>query len=432
VASFAHISSFTELLIQAKATRYNDELVIFPRLPGGSTDIMLEASNLPLPSDAAREASDRLADKLRRSIIEQAGPIGFDEYMRIALYEPGLGYYLGNAINFGVDGDFVTAPELSSLFGASVARQCFEILQHTGGDILEFGAGNGFLCAHVLTTLDELGVVPERYMILELNPLMRERQLQTLQALAPHLLSRVEWLHDRPRCKMNGVILANEIIDALPVKIFRTVDGEIHERRVAQLDDRFTWFETPAPEWLASTVRARVDASIIAGGSDYVSEINTSIEPWVNDLSRIMDHTVALIFDYGFSRADYYSRDRTQGTLMCHFRHRKHNNPFWFPGLQDITASVDFTALAEAADSSGIRVAGFSEQGNFLLASGLLDDAQRRTEKGNDRTLARIAFETKILTLPSEMGSRFKVLALTKGYNAPLSGFQFRDDRHRL
>ncbi|MFT4585356.1 MAG: SAM-dependent MidA family methyltransferase [Gammaproteobacteria bacterium] len=393
---------------------------------------MLEASNLPLPSAAAREVSDRLADQIRRSIIEQAGPISFDEYMRIALYEPGLGYYLANAINFGVDGDFITAPELSSLFGASVARQCFDILQHTGGDILEFGAGNGFLAAHVLTTLDELGAVPGRYMILELNPLMRERQRQTLQEVAPHVLSQVEWLNDLPSCKMNGVILANEIIDALPVKIFRTANGEIHERRVAEKGDHFIWSETPAPERLAGAVRARVDSNIIAADRDYVSEINSSVEPWVSDLSRVMGNAVALIFDYGYSRADYYSRDRTQGTLMCHFRHRQHNDPFWFPGLQDITASVDFTALAEAADSSGIRVAGFSEQGNFLLASGLLDEAQRRAEKGDDRTLARVAYETKVLTLPNEMGSRFKVLALTKGYNAALRGFQLRDDRHRL
>ncbi|MFT4561999.1 MAG: SAM-dependent MidA family methyltransferase [Gammaproteobacteria bacterium] len=393
---------------------------------------MLEASNLPLPGAAARDVSDRLSERIRRSILEEAGPIGFDEYMRMALYEPGLGYYLGSAIKFGVDGDFITAPELSPLFGASVARQCFSILEHTGGDILEFGAGSGFLAAHVLITLDELGVVPGRYMILELNPRMRERQSQVLQELAPHMFGRVEWLNDLPASKINGVILANEIVDALPVKIFRAARNEIYERRVAQTDGRFAWSETLAPEGLASAIGARVDPSIIAADNHYVSEINISIEPWVNDLARVMDNAVALIFDYGFTGADYYSRDRTQGTLMCHFRHRQHDDPFWFPGLQDITASVDFTALAEAADSSGIRVAGFAEQGNFLLANGLLDDAQRRAENGDDRTLARIAYETKVLTLPSEMGSRFKVLALTKGYNLALSGFQLRDDRHRL
>jgi SAM-dependent MidA family methyltransferase len=394
--------------------------------------VMLHALELPEPSPIALVVSDELSGQIRRTIAEAGGHIGFDDYMRMALYEPGLGYYLAGAVKFGNDGDFITAPELSPLFGRCLARQCREILDMTGGRVVEFGAGTGLLAASVLTALAGSGSLPDRYTIIELSPELRDRQRGAIEQHAAPYLDRVEWVECPPRAPMNGVVIANEILDAIPVKVFKTTAGRIYERRVQSIGDRFGWLDVPADRILEEKVRGLVAREIIECDTEYVSEFNAGIEPWIADLGRLMENAVALVIDYGFPRSEYYHPHRTSGTLMCHFRHRQHDDPFWFPGIQDITASVDFTCVAEAADAGKLGVLGFAEQSSFLLACGLLDDAGERVAGADEILRQRVAHEIKVLTLPTEMGARFKVLALGRGYNSPLRGFQLRDERHRL
>ena len=337
---------------------------------------MLEPTQLPQPDDEAQRTSDMLSKRIRQTIESSNGHIGFDDFMQLALYEPGLGYYAGAAEKFGRDGDFITAPELSPMFGASVARQCQEVLLRTKGEIFEFGAGAGHLAANVLLELANLGSLPTKYTILELNAQMRERQCQTIKAVAPEQLNCTQWVSELPKRSLSGVILANEIVDALPAKVFKTRGGSILERRVCVNDHQFAWQDVPAGPALKAQITDRVSSEIINSNDAYASEINLTIEPWINDLSHILENGLGLIFDYGHVRSEYYRPDRTNGTLHCHYRHRAHGDPFWSPGLQDITASVDFTAIAEAADAAGLHVAGFVDQANFLLGSDLLVDAE--------------------------------------------------------
>lgn len=392
---------------------------------------MLHATELPEPSANAVAVSAALGDRIRQA-IGITGHIGFDDYMHMALYEPGLGYYQAGAVKFGRAGDFVTAPEISPMFGSCIARQCRDILENVGGSILEFGAGSGRLAVQILTALAASDALPERYQIFELSPELRDRQRRALSQYGAPLLERVEWISQLPRQPLDGVVIANEILDALPVKIIKTVAGQIYERRVQLLDDRFAWLDMPADPALVEHVRSILSNDIIHREAEYVSEINIGLDPWIADLARLMGNSVALIIDYGYPRSEYYHPQRSNGTLQCYFRHRKHDDPFWFPGLQDITASVDFTHVAEAADSCDLRVLGFAEQASFLLATGLLDDAEARSVAANEVDRQRIAQETKVLTLPTEMGARFKVFATGRGYNFPLRGFQLRDECHRL
>lgn len=393
---------------------------------------MLHVSELPEPSTAAAAVSIELSQRIRRAIAAAGGHIGFDEYMRMALYEPGLGYYMAGAVKFGRGGDFVTAPEISPLFGRCVARQCQQVLHETGGGVVEFGAGSGLLAANVLAALYEAGTPPQRYSILELSPELRERQLRTLERHAAAYLDRVEWISCPPEQPVRGVVIANEILDAFPVKMFRVAGGNLFERRVRLEKQGFAWLDVPAAAALDARIRECIASDIISDDADYVSEINIGIAPWISDLARLMRHAVALLVDYGYPRVEYYHPQRSAGTLMCHFRHRTHDDPFWFPGIQDITASVDFTGVAQAADECGLQVLGFAEQASFLLGCGLLEDAEYPAADADEEARQRLAHETKVLTLPTEMGARFKVLALGSGYNGALRGFQFRDDRHRL
>ena len=392
---------------------------------------MLHATELPEPSASAVEVSNALCGRIGQAIGAH-GHIGFDDYMRMALYEPGLGYYQAGAVKFGRAGDFVTAPELSPMFGRCIARQCAEILAHTQGRILEFGAGSGRLAAQVLTGLAAADAVPERYEIFELSPELRDRQRSTIRRDAAPLLGRVEWITEITQQPQDGVIIANEILDALPVKSFKIIAGQVYERRVQLLENRFSWLDVPADLMLGRQVKKLLSSDIINSADEYISEVNIGVNPWIADMARLMGNAVALLVDYGYPRSEYYHPQRINGTLQCYFRHRKHDDPFWFPGLQDITASVDFTHVAEAADGSGLSVLGFAEQASFLLATGLLEEAEALSLGANEVERHRIAQETKVLTLPTEMGARFKVFAAGKGYNLPLRGFQIRDDRHRL
>ena len=393
---------------------------------------MEHAARLPDPSADEIAASAILTAAIRAEIAAHDGYLRFDRYMDRALYAPGLGYYVGGTTKFGSGGDFVTAPEISPLYGACIARQCRQVFERIGGgEILEFGGGTGRLCLDVLSTLAEMACLPPRYSIVELSPALRERQRDLIARERPDLLSLVSWLSAPPAVPITGVVLANEILDALPVRVFRVADGVVHERGIGLDGAALAWRERLAAPDFAAQVRCCLDAAGTALEGPYLSEINDRLAIWITDLSCLLAAGLALLTDYGYPRREYYHPARSAGTLMCHYRHRLHDDPLWYPGLQDITAHVDFTAVAEAADAAGLTVAGFAEQAQFLAACGITDLAAARSDRDGDGARA-LANELKRLLLPQHMGTRFKLIALSRGCAGAWLGFGLRDDRHRL
>ena len=394
---------------------------------------MLSAVELPQPSPDAAAISTALSDSICDAINRAGGAIGFDEFMRRALYEPDLGYYVAGTTNFGAAGDFLTAPEISSLFAQCVATQCADILSALGGgEILEFGGGSGRLAAGLLNYLADLDALPEVYSILELSPALRLRQDETIAREAASHRQRVRWLDALPRQPLQGVILANEIVDALPVKVFRLAAGKCVERCVEFNGKRFAWHEKPASDASREIIRERLPATLCRDDTAYDFEINIGLEPWIADLSRALARGAALLIDYGYPRAEYYHPQRRHGSLVCHVQHRKHDDPFWYPGLQDITAAVDFTAVAMAATEYDLQVRGFVDQANFLISTGLLEHLEMRRRDATQQQWLQLTRETNVLTSPQEMGTRFKLMALAKRYDGELRGLRHRDDRHRL
>ncbi|MGH8272180.1 MAG: class I SAM-dependent methyltransferase [Gammaproteobacteria bacterium] len=372
------------------------------------------AANLPAPDADAREHSARVAVHIRAAIESAGGAIPFSEYMRLTLYAPGLGYYRAGAEKFGAAGDFVTAPEVSPLFGAVIGRQVAETLAATGGDtVLELGAGSGRLALEVLRTLAAQDSLPENYLILEVSGELAARQRELL-ASEPDLTARVRWLDRLPQTPIRGVILANEVADALPVECFSYRDGHIVRRGVRAEDNEFAWRELPAPGWLeqrGATLAARYDWPEV-----YNSEVCPQLDGWIAALAAVLDRGALLLFDYGLPEREYYHPQRDMGTLICHYRHRAHENPFQWPGLTDISAWVDFSALAQAGATAGLEPAGFSTQANFLLGGGIGDALEQARD---ERERLRISGEIKRLVLPSEMGEAFKAIALTRGCEPP-------------
>jgi SAM-dependent MidA family methyltransferase len=386
-------------------------------------------TTLPLLSADERAHSERVAEHIRAFMRERGGVIGFDAWMRLALYAPGLGYYSAGATKLGSGGDFVTAPEISSLFSRCLARQCADVLRVTGGDVLELGAGSGRMAADVLMELAELDCLPERYFILEVSADLAERQRRRITELPRELSTRVQWLDGWADRNMRGVVLANEVLDAMPVERFvlRARAGGIDVRAlgVGLAGDGFEWRETsPSPE-LMHAVADIVEALPEPLPDGYVSEVCLAFQPWMAGLAAQLEQGVALLIDYGLPRAHLYHPDRSAGTLRCHFRHRAHDDPFINVGLQDITAWVDFTRVAEAADSAGLEVLGFASQAAFLIGAGMESLLTTGMQRAGDDAVARskLAGEARRLLLPGEMGEVFKVIALGRGYESPLSGF---------
>lgn len=381
---------------------------------------------LPPPDRDARAHSEVLIEQLVSAIETTGGRIAFDDYMRRTLYTPGLGYYSGGSRKFGVEGDFVTAPELSPLFSHCLARQCAQVLHGLHQpEILEFGAGTGTMATEILLELERLRQLPERYLILELSAELRLRQQQTLQQAAPHLFARVEWLDSLPHT-FNGVILANEVLDAMPVHRICYRQGQWQEQFVGWSGERFTW-------QLADTSPTIPDSVLTAlpeVPEGYCTELAVEARQWVAQLGKCLQQGLILLIDYGFPRHEFYHPQRSDGTLMCHYRHRAHGDPFVYPGLQDITAHVDFTAVAEAALEADLSVYGYTSQAMFLLGCGLTDMIEGIEE---DAERIRLAQQVKTLTLPSEMGELFKVMALGSGLaESALMGFDIHDMRGKL
>jgi len=386
-------------------------------------------TTLPVMSAIERLHSEHVATHIRSFIGAQGGVIGFDAYMRLALYAPGLGYYSAGAAKLGGAGDFVTAPEISSLFSRCLARQVADILAVTGGDILELGAGQGTMAADLLLELAELNSLPDRYFILEVSADLAERQRVRLAALPPAIAARVQWLERWPERAMRGVVLANEVLDAMPVSRFvlRGAPGAQRVRAlgVAGTERGFEWRETGASPELEHAVTGILEHLPAPLGDGYVSEVCLAFQPWIAGLAGQLEQGVALLIDYGLPRAHLYHPERTAGTLRCHFRHRAHDNPFVNVGLQDITAWVDFTRIAEAADSVGLEVLGFATQAAFLIGAGMesLLTTEMQLAVGDPQRQARLSGEARRLMLPGEMGEIFKVIALGRGFDASLTGF---------
>ena len=389
-------------------------------------------SRLPEPDRDAQAHSLQLVALIRHEIEQADGRLPFDRYMERVLYAPGLGYYAAGARKFGDTGDFVTAPELSPLFARCLARQCCEVLDDLkpGGDILEVGAGSGILAADLLQELERLEALPRRYLILDLSPELQQRQRQTLERRVPHLLSRVCWLSAFPEKGFRGVVLANELLDAMPVHRFRVKDGVIQEQFVQRRDERFELiWGAPVTPGFAPAVTTLM--SRLALQDEFESEINLRAAPWLASLADSLQQGVVLLIDYGHSRTEYYHPARNCGTLMCHYRHRAHPDPLVYPGLQDITAHVEFSTIAEAAQQAGFRVAGYTTQAYFLMATGL-DELVAASDPEDVATHMALVQGVKQLTLPTGMGERFKVLGLARDWTAPLRGFALRDLRERL
>jgi SAM-dependent MidA family methyltransferase len=383
---------------------------------------------LPLPPLTTDEAahSRRLVHRIWEEIDARGGWLSFERFMEMALYEPGLGYYSAGATKLGAGGDFVTAPEVSSLFSRCLANQCSEILQHVGaGAILEFGAGSGVMAADLLNELAAQGALPERYLILEVSADLRDRQRALLLERASAHAARVEWIDRLPE-EFRGVVLANEVLDALPVQRFRIRGDHINSLGVTWQLGRLDWSETRADAELEAAVR-RIEANSGERLPDgYTSEINLRLTPWIAGVATALREGVALFIDYGLPQRQYYRTERSEGTLLCHFRHRFHDDPLINVGVQDIGAWVDFTAVAEAASAAGLTVAGFSTQAHFLIGNGL---EQLLAPAALDELASRVqlARQAMLLTLPGEMGERFKVIGLSRGVEQPLRGFGVRD-----
>ncbi len=387
-------------------------------------------SSLPLPDATAQTHSEKLIAFIADEIVAAGGQISFARYMELALFAPGMGYYSAGARKFGEQGDFVTAPEISPLFSRALAQQLAEVLDpfDETGEVLEVGGGSGVMAADILAELEALDALPAQYLILELSADLQERQRETLATRVPHLLERVHWLHELPAPGFRGVVVANELLDALPVHCFVTHKKGLQERCVSFAEGRFQWAGNETDELLLPEHLTEIITKLPSG---YTSEINLAATGWVQSIANLLDAGVVLLIDYGYAAAEYYHPQRDGGTLMCHYRHRAHEDPFVYPGLQDITAHVDFTAIAEAAVSAGLEVRGYNTQGFFLLGNGISELAHS-FEALNEQQQVLQAQQMRTLTLPAEMGERFKVIALARDYHQPLRGFALQDLRHQL
>ncbi|MGM0412197.1 MAG: class I SAM-dependent methyltransferase [Pseudomonadota bacterium] len=389
------------------------------------------SADLPAPDADAAAISAELVERIRAAIAEAGGVLPFHRYMQMALYEPGLGYYAGGSHKLGAGGDFVTAPEISPWFGYCLAREAAPVLETLeGGEVLEPGAGSGRMAADVLTELERLGALPATYRILEVSAELRDRQQRTLAERVPHLADRVAWVDDIP-AGFRGVVLANEVLDAMPVHRFRITGNGPVELGVADSDQGLVTAEMgPAGERLAAAIAA-AEAAVGELPVDYESEVGLAAADWVATLGERLESGRAILVDYGFPRHEFYHPQRATGTLMGHYRHHAHADPYLYPGLSDLTAHVDFTAAAEAAHGAGLQVAGFATQAHYLMSLGLAEAAEQ-VNPVDQRAQLEAARAMRTLTMPEEMGELFKVLILDRGELPVPAGLALRDMRGRL
>ncbi|HVP08950.1 MAG TPA: SAM-dependent methyltransferase [Burkholderiales bacterium] len=369
----------------------------------------MHSAALPSPDAQALAASRALLERIGAELGRAGNWISFARYMELALHEPGLGYYAGGARKFGAGGDFVTAPELTPLFGRALARQVAELLR-PGEAVLEFGAGSGALAASILEEL----AVP--YFVLETSAELKERQQQKLG-------KRVQWLERLPE-RFRGVMIANEVVDAMPVHAVTWTCAGLIERGVCANEGELAWSERPADQNIVESSRA-IHVEIPPSGR-YESELALFARAWMRSLGARLERGALLVIDYGFPEREYFHPQRSMGTLACHYRHRVHGDPFFLPGLQDITAHVDFSALAQAAAAAGLGVLGYTSQAQFLVNCGITELLERENPEDARRYLPAAAAVQKLL-MPTEMGELFKVLAVGQGVSGVPTGFREGD-----
>lgn len=381
---------------------------------------------LPKPDAVALNHSASLHALIADHVAAAGGWISFARYMELALYAPGLGYYSAGASKFGVEGDFVTAPEMTPLFGQALARQVMEVLRQTGGSVLELGAGRGRLAAVMLEEMQRMGTLPEQYLILEVSADLKAVQQAYLQSILPtYLYEKLIWLDALPE-NFIGVMLANEVLDAVPVHLVRQQSGAWQEMGVA-LDARGVLEMQSRPLVDVSLLQTAQSLQVSDG---YQTEISPQVRALVISLSASLQKGMLLFIDYGFSRAEYYHPQRSQGTLMCHYRHHAHGDVFLYPGLQDLTAHVDFSAVAEAGIAQGLQLLGYCGQAQFLINCGITE-LMLRVPAHDIQRYAPLASQAQKLLSPAEMGELFKVIALGRDIQ-PLAGFVRGDRSHTL
>ena len=381
----------------------------------------LAATDLPEASADALAASAALERIIAAEISAGGGWMSFARYMELALYAPGLGYYSGGSRKFGSEGDFLTAPELTPLYGQALAQQVAQVLAASAPLVIEAGAGSGRLAADLLQALDALGRAPEHYRILELSGELRARQAATLRETAPRFADRVQWLDELPE-RFSGCLIGNELLDAMPTHGLRWDDKDVWENGVGLEDGRLVPAERPATGALLAAAKPM---SLIA---PHRGEINLAARAWVSELARRLERGAMLLIDYGLPRHELYHPQRDGGTLRCHYRHRVHDDSLWLPGLSDITSHVDFTAVAEAGFDAGLEVLGYTSQATFLINCGIgeLFGQDSNVDELRSRGAANV------LISPNEMGELFKVIALGRGVPGPLLGFARGDRVHTL
>lgn len=409
-----------------------------------------EVDSLPVPDRAALAQSGALVAALREEISAAGGWLPFERYMERALYAPGLGYYGGGAHKFGQLGDdgsdFVTAPELSPLFAATLARPIAQALAASGTHrLMEFGAGTGKLAAGLLVALDAMGVTVDAYAIVELSGELRARQQATIEAMAGALATRVQWLDALP-AQFDGVIVGNEVLDAMPVRLFARKNGTWFERGVTVNDatenahDTFRFAdrmvtvandrdETTSAASTTSTTSALLAA--IEGEHDYVTETHEAALAFTRTVCTMLTRGAAFFIDYGFPRHEYYHVQRAQGTLMCHYRHRAHGDPFLYPGLQDITAHVEFSGIAQAGVEAGADLLGYTSQARFLMNAGLIDLLAELDPRDTLHFLPAASAVQKLVS-EAEMGEMFKVIAFSRGIEPAITAFAHGNRSHTL
>ena len=376
-------------------------------------------SPLPAPTPEAAAHSAQLAEHIANTICSEGDWIPFSRYMELALYAPGQGYYAAGARKFGSEGDFVTAPELTPMFSRCIAMQALQVLEITGGDILELGPGSGALAADLFEELRAQGKAPKRYLLLEVSPELRARQRERLEERFPGDMERFVWIDRLPE-KIRGLVIANEVLDVVPFSLLRRTGDEILERGVIVTEAGFAFDDAPLPD---GDLKRRARAVFPPGDYDYLSEVSLAAEGLVRTLASSLEAGLALFIDYGFPEREFYHPQRSMGTMRCHYRHRFHGDPFFMPGLQDITAHVDFTAMARAAESGGAEVYGFTTQAYFLISCGL---AVLVSAGDPTATLSRLKGTSVVHRLinPAVMGELFKVLGISRNFDVPLLGFQ--------
>ncbi|MDH5230335.1 MAG: SAM-dependent methyltransferase [Gammaproteobacteria bacterium] len=394
------------------------------------------ASQLPLPDKYALAQSNALKAIIIQAIEQHQGKISFSQFMQMCLYQPGLGYYVAGSHKFGEGGDFVTAPELTPLFSHCLAEQCAQVIREMNhsADILEFGAGRGVMAADVLLSLEQLKCLPKNYFILELSPELRQRQQQTLKTKAPHLYDCVTWIESLPDDEsFKGIILANEVLDAMPVERVRIYrHGEFKQLMVALDADQFVYVEQDLKNVDIKKHMQSIFHLVEDMESEFIDvEINTSLQPWLQSVYQILHRGLVLLIDYGYPDYEYFHPQRRRGTLACHYQHRVHDDAFVYVGLQDITAHVDFSDLAQRAENIGFDLLGYTSQAHFLTACGIEEKLQNLDQSDVKRFLSLVQ-PVKRLLMPQDMGEQFKVIALGKQLKQELVGFSLINQSGKL